>query len=113
MCGGRGSLLVVRDRRPPSILVKLGIEVASPPYFSFASMPIVTPWVVHCSSKGLSVAFGAFISGEVSEGSGDVGPVSVVSLTDAPLSAERCAELVVSVGEAVTEIVGKDAGSRP
>jgi hypothetical protein len=73
-------------------------------------VPVTTPWTVKCSSAGLSVAFGAWVSGEVSGGVGDVGPEMVVTLTVAVLAEDQCGRLAVSVGEALVEIINSTAG---
>ena len=89
-------------------LEALGIAPRAAP--AIAAVPVTTPWIVMCSQAGLSVAFGAWVSGEVSEGSGDVGPEMVVALTVTALSEDQCGRLAVSVGEALVEIINSSAG---
>jgi hypothetical protein len=80
--------------------------------FSITAMPLSTPWAVGCSSSGLTVTFGGWSSGEVSEGSGEVSADVALSLTQTRLSEERCAELVSLIGEALAEIVKSPASAR-
>jgi hypothetical protein len=59
-----GHLLVVRQRwlRTSTTLEALGIARPGP---AIAVVPVTTPWTVKCSSAGLSIAFGAWVSGRL------------------------------------------------
>lgn len=105
-----GQLLVVRQRWLQSSPTLEALGIASHPAPAIAAVPVTTPWMVKCSPAGLSVAFGAWVSGEVSEGSGDVGPEMVVTLTVTALSEDQCGRLAVSVGEPLVEIINSSAG---
>jgi hypothetical protein len=76
--------------------------------FSITAMPLSTPWAVECSSSGLTVTFGGWSSGDISEGDGEVSADVALSLTSTRLSEQLCAEFVSLIGEALVELVSPD-----
>jgi len=98
-----GRVLVIRNHRFG--LTVNGEEIIPPSTdFMITAMPANAPWAVRCKKEGLSIAFGPSIFGEVSEGSGDIGPEAVVALTNVPLSDQQCTDLVPAVADALLSI---------
>jgi hypothetical protein len=105
-----GQTLVLRDRR----LVRPILEgISASKGFTIAAIPATTPWMVKCAPEGLGLAFGGWISGEVSSGEGDIGPDLLISLTNVTLSEQQCAVLVVLVSNAVIDIIKGNSATGP
>jgi len=98
----QGGVLVVTNRRlPPPELDGVGIRQP----FLIAAVPATVPWTVKCSSSGLDVMLGTLISGDISEGSGEVGLELGVSLTNTRLSEQQCFQMVGPIGEEVVNVL--------
>jgi hypothetical protein len=97
------NLIIHNHRLPDPVLEGLGTAPSTRSFAVFA-VPATSPWVVKCSPAGITVEFGSHVSGEVSEGSGDIGSEIAVDLTNASLKQEQCVEIVGKVADAVRAI---------
>ena len=75
----------------------------------FSSFPRTRNGRSKCSNAGIHVAFGSLVTGDFSDGIGDVGSDIIVPLTNSKLNVERCTTLAVVVGNAVLALAGSQS----